>query len=311
MTLSRRSVLRGGALGAAGLVASRTPLVGASNGRARTQQPQHVLVLGAGLSGLAAAWELVEAGHEVTVVEARTRPGGRVRTRRSPFADGLHCEAGGMMFSTDDAHAMRFIEALGLPRAEPGQAGLRELFHLDGRRFSHGRGQRVDWPYTLTAEERLRGPRGIQNKYILDGLPREAADPAAWQQPQLAAPAASPRRSRFSAISCCCIRSRRRSWGARRCSHPWRWAGSATGLLTRRNENPLLVESIGQPGPVGAGAVDEESPAGDRGCGAGLGSGVHRGRRVHPLEFGSRRHATSLDGASGWQRDSPDLLASE
>ncbi len=39
-----------------------------------------VLVVGGGISGLAAATELVEAGHEVTVFEAAAVPGGNVRT---------------------------------------------------------------------------------------------------------------------------------------------------------------------------------------------------------------------------------------
>jgi len=42
------------------LVAKATSLTGAM------QQPKRVLVLGAGLAGLAATWELKEAGHEVS-----------------------------------------------------------------------------------------------------------------------------------------------------------------------------------------------------------------------------------------------------
>src|SRR6185503_12773310 len=53
---------------------------------------RQVLVLGAGLAGLAAAYELKKAGYAVTVLEARTRPGGRVLTWRDPFADGLYAE---------------------------------------------------------------------------------------------------------------------------------------------------------------------------------------------------------------------------
>ena len=44
--------------------------------------PKRVIVLGAGLAGLSAAYEIDKAGHDVTVLEARSRPGGRVFTIR-------------------------------------------------------------------------------------------------------------------------------------------------------------------------------------------------------------------------------------
>ena len=63
-------------------------------GLPRTDTPQKVIVAGAGLAGLSAALELTQAGHEVTVLEARPYAGGRVFTLRAPFADGMHAEAG-------------------------------------------------------------------------------------------------------------------------------------------------------------------------------------------------------------------------
>jgi len=43
---------------------------------------RRVVILGAGISGLVSAWELRKAGFDVTVLEARHRPGGRVWTVR-------------------------------------------------------------------------------------------------------------------------------------------------------------------------------------------------------------------------------------
>lgn len=51
-------------------------------------------MLGGGLAGLASAWELVKRGYEVRVLEANTQVGGRIRTVRAPFPEGLYVEAG-------------------------------------------------------------------------------------------------------------------------------------------------------------------------------------------------------------------------
>jgi len=56
-----------------------------------------MLVIGAGLSGLVAAHRLQAAGHQVTILEARSRVGGRVLTLREPFAEGQHADVGAMI----------------------------------------------------------------------------------------------------------------------------------------------------------------------------------------------------------------------
>lgn len=53
-----------------------------------------LLVIGAGLSGLVTAVEAQAAGHDVTVLEARDRVGGRVFTLRDGFAEGQFADLG-------------------------------------------------------------------------------------------------------------------------------------------------------------------------------------------------------------------------
>jgi monoamine oxidase len=56
-----------------------------------------VIVVGAGLSGLVSAMQLQEAGHEVVILEARNRVGGRVLTVRDGFEEGQYADVGAMI----------------------------------------------------------------------------------------------------------------------------------------------------------------------------------------------------------------------
>jgi monoamine oxidase len=76
-----------------------------------------VLVVGAGLAGLAAARDLLVHGADVTVVDARQRIGGRVLTVREPFAERQHAEAGGDMIDDDHTEILRLSQELGLKLA--------------------------------------------------------------------------------------------------------------------------------------------------------------------------------------------------
>jgi monoamine oxidase len=53
-----------------------------------------VIVAGAGITGLCCAYELMKAGHEVTVLEASGRTGGHVYTSKEGLADGLYADFG-------------------------------------------------------------------------------------------------------------------------------------------------------------------------------------------------------------------------
>jgi monoamine oxidase len=69
-------------------IASSPGMLG-SNGNAKK-----IIIIGAGMSGLVSAYELVRAGHDVTMLEARDRIGGRVLTIRSPFSNNHFAEGG-------------------------------------------------------------------------------------------------------------------------------------------------------------------------------------------------------------------------
>jgi len=87
-----------------------------------------VTVIGAGLAGLSAAYELQRAGWRVTVLEARGRVGGRVHSLRC-FSDGLVAEAGGEFIEETHARMLAYADE----------------FNLKLGRVGSWQGQDADW----------------------------------------------------------------------------------------------------------------------------------------------------------------------
>ena len=132
----------------------------------RRGTPKKVIIIGAGLAGLSAAYELTQAGHDVTVLEARTRPGGRVCTLRDPFAEGLYAEAGASRIPNHHHFTLKYVELFGLTLDPFQPQDLPSVYHVRGKRILVRQGERVEWPYDLTQEERSLGLNGMRQKYI-------------------------------------------------------------------------------------------------------------------------------------------------
>jgi len=77
----------------------------------RTRSGPQLVVVGAGLAGLVAAWRLQRAGRAVTVLEREAAPGGRLQ---SEWRDGFTCEGGNPVLSTADRRLRAWIEEIGL-----------------------------------------------------------------------------------------------------------------------------------------------------------------------------------------------------
>ena len=155
-------------------------------GLRRRGAAKKIIVIGAGLAGLSAAYELTEAGHEVTVFEARTRPGGRVHTLHDTFAEGLYAEAGATRIPNHHHFTLKYAELFGLTLDSFQPPELPSVYYVRGKRIRVKPGEKVEWPHDLTAEERALGVNGMRQKYVGSLLSElgDATDPS-WPSPEM------------------------------------------------------------------------------------------------------------------------------
>ena len=73
----------------------------------------NILCVGAGLSGAVIGRHLAEAGHEVTVIDARAHVGGNCHTERDPDTGVMVHIYGPHIFHTDDAEVWDYVNAYG------------------------------------------------------------------------------------------------------------------------------------------------------------------------------------------------------
>ncbi|MGH9410885.1 MAG: flavin monoamine oxidase family protein, partial [Vicinamibacterales bacterium] len=131
---------------------------------ARALPGTDVVVLGAGLAGLAAARALERRGASVTVVEARDRVGGRVVTVRGAFADRQHAEGGADLIEHGQEHVRALARELGLKTVRILRTGF-AFYGPDarGRRSVNTGGRAFEtvskWTRPLVRDFRLAGER--------------------------------------------------------------------------------------------------------------------------------------------------------
>src|SRR5713226_7518425 len=128
-------------------------------------QPKNVVILGGGLAGLAAGYELKRAGHNVTILEARKFAGGRVQTIRD-FAAGQYAEAGAISFPQSHEFTYGYATDFGLPLRPAFRPGVDSMANIRGNRFRISSTGATDVPLQLTSRERTAGVFGIISLYL-------------------------------------------------------------------------------------------------------------------------------------------------
>ena len=299
--ISRRQLLNAvGAAGGAAAVHAAATALGLLPTAARAGQPalrpaggrpRHVVVIGAGIAGLTAAYELRKAGHRCTVLEASHRPGGRNLTlRRGDVVDELGArqtcgfdDHPDLYFNAGPARipgGPRAPAAL-LPRTRRPPGGLRQR---EPQRLGAGRRRlrRAARPQPRVHDRRPRLPRRAPGEVGRPASPRRrprrrrpraaARVPAGVRRPRRGPrlPRLGPRR----------LRERRHDVARRQ---------EARARVRRTARRPLLarVHALGRAGGPGRAHAA-----------AGRGHGPHR-RRLHAPR---RRRGRAADGGA---RDPP------
>jgi monoamine oxidase len=134
--LSRREFLKaGGALTAATFASS---LIRQTSWSATASDPR-IVIVGAGIAGLSAAFHLRRLGLRATIYEASNRVGGRVFSAQDLFAPGLTTELGGEFIDSIHRDMLYFVRRYDLQLIDleaPSEANLQTRYYFDGQGFT-------------------------------------------------------------------------------------------------------------------------------------------------------------------------------
>ena len=116
-------------------------------------KPGRVVIIGAGFSGLAAAYELSRAGYTVTVVEARNRVGGRVLSF-SDLVPGKNVEGGGELIGSNHPTWVAYAKQFKLEFLDVSEEDAEAPITIGGKRLSSDAAEAL-WEELEAASSRM------------------------------------------------------------------------------------------------------------------------------------------------------------
>ncbi len=136
--ISRRLLLHGG-LAAAGAAAAATFTREGGGAFAQQGGRSPILVVGAGIAGLTAAYRLGQGGVRADIIEATNRVGGRIRTAPNVAGTQIPADLGGEFIDTGHANLISLATELGLRAVdllEVQRGFVLDTFFIGRRRLS-------------------------------------------------------------------------------------------------------------------------------------------------------------------------------
>ncbi|MDY7224997.1 flavin monoamine oxidase family protein [Hyalangium rubrum] len=139
MRVSRRSLLKGATVLGAGLASGMGSEAWAAQSNKRTG-PLNVGIIGAGLAGLACAYDLKRAGITATLHETNDRPGGRIFSMGGAFPGpvsfpGQVVERGGEFIDTGHKTMLGYAQEFSLPKEDVTRPAGEVFYYFGGVRY--------------------------------------------------------------------------------------------------------------------------------------------------------------------------------
>src|SRR5262249_35227164 len=113
-----------------------------------------------------------QAGHDVTILESQTRPGGRACSIRQPFSDNLYAEAGATSIAETNDLTIKYARCFGLELDSWDRSpALQDILYIRGRLERRTTGIVPDCRFDLPPEEKKLGRRGLFKKHAVQVYP--------------------------------------------------------------------------------------------------------------------------------------------